>query len=36
VVIVEVVMEWQGWQKWWWCGSVVAGFIIFAPIQWAA
>ena len=36
VVIMEVVMERQGWQKWWWCGSVVAGFIIFAPVQWAA
>jgi hypothetical protein len=29
-VIMGAVMEW-GWKKWWWCGSAVAGFIIFAP-----
>ena len=36
VNIMEAVMERQGWQKWWWCGSFETGFIIFAPVQWAA
>jgi hypothetical protein len=34
-VIIEEVMEWQGWQKLSWFGSSVTGFILFAHVQWA-
>ena len=32
-VIVEEMIEWQGWQGFSWCGSSMTGFILFAHEQ---